>query len=640
MENRTKPIKILFVEDLPSDVEIAKREIKKENIDFISHVVDTESEFRLKLSEFKPDIIISDYSMPLFDGMRALKITRSIDPIKPFVVLTGSMNEETAVACMKAGANDYVIKEQIKRLPFAVIEAIEKGKIQKELLASEAKYRSLIENSNDAIYFIYNRKFEIVNRRFEEMFGYDIEELNQKGFDFINLVAPESRAQIEDRLRKIDKGEQVKDIYEFTSINKKGERREVEASVSYIDHKQDKGIQGIIRDISERKKMISELVEAKEKAEESDRLKTAFLANISHEIRTPMNGIMGFTEILRDHDLPVSQQQEFVEIIQNSGIRMLETIDNLIDISKIETGQEIIQISEINIHEQLEEIVKFFDPEVSEKGLRLNLNNLLPAKISTVKTDSQKLHSILSNLIKNAIKFTEEGEIVIGCKLEKACLVFFVKDNGCGIPENKQEVVFERFVQADVSNSRSFEGSGLGLSIAKSYTEMLGGEIWVESQEANGSTFYFSIPLYDGETADQSPETSLTTDYPESRITRNLKILIAEDDMTGFIYLSTLLDKIECTIMHATTGDEAVRLCRENPDTDLILMDIKMPVMNGHEATRAIRGFNKDVVIIAQTAYALKGDKQKALDSGCNDYIPKPVTGKTLFNKIKRLTSS
>ncbi len=641
MKQETHAIRILIAEDLSTDAELAIREIKKENIDFTYRVVDTEKEFRKELSDFAPDIVISDYSMPVFDGMSALKITRAFNRYLPFVVLTGSMNEETAVECMKAGANDYVIKEQITRLPFAVLEAIgkretqvEKVRVQKELLESEAKYRSLIENSNDAIYLIYNRKFELINPGFEEMFGYSLAEVKQPGFDFIQLIAPESKTFIEERLRKAMAGEKVDHLYEFTAIDKNGVKKEVEASVSSIDFKNGKAIQGIIRDISERKKMITDLMKAKEKAEESDKLKTAFLANISHEIRTPMNGIMGFTELLKDPDMTGDQQQNFIDVIQQSGNRMLETVDNLIDISIIETGQAQIQIKETNINEQLEYLYDFFKPLADEKGLNLIFNNRLPESLARIKTDIQKLNSILTNLIKNSVKFTDSGEIVVDCNLKGSRLEFHVKDTGRGIPLTRQEVIFNRFEQADTSYTRAIEGSGLGLSIAKSYIEMLGGEIRVKSEEGKGSLFCFSLPY---QVEDHDPiipapdkESLKTTD-------KILKILVAEDDETSSLYLLTLLKESGFETIHTITGNETVELCRKHPDIDIILMDINMPVMNGYDATLKIREFNKDVFIIAQTAHALEGDKKKALESGCNEYITKPIKRKGLFDIINQL---
>ncbi len=645
MKQNIQTIRILFVEDLPTDVELAIHEIKKEKIDFTYKVVDTENEFRKELSDFDPDIVVSDYSMPAFDGMSALEIARSRNRYLPFIILTGSMNEETAVACMKASANDYVIKEQIKRLPFAVLEAIEKRKAvaekekaEQDLLESEAKYRSLIEKSNDAIYLIYERKFEIINARFEQMFGYSFSEVNQPGFDFIKLVAPESREYVEDSLGKIANGEKMEVLYEFTAIDKNGVKKEVETSVSYIDFKKGKAVQGVIRDISERKKLIADLIEAKEKAEESDKLKTAFLTNISHEIRTPMNGIMGFTELLKQPGLTGEEQQEFIGIIQKSGNRMLETISNLVDISKIETGQVIIQNSEINIPKQLEYLHSFFKPQADEKGLQLILNCNLPAEYAVVKTDIQKLDSIFNNLINNAIKFTDKGKIIIGCGHEKNRLVFYIQDAGIGIPEARREAIFNRFVQAEISYTRDFEGSGLGLPIAKSYIEMLGGTIWLESEEEKGSTFYFTLPFQTEDNLMQKNELQSSPEEPK-RMNKKMKILVAEDDGTSYLYIETLLEEYNYEIIRSKTGSETIELCKNNPDIDIILMDIKMPEIDGYEATRKIRQFNPGIIIIAQTAYALEGDRQKAIDAGCNDYIPKPIRKDELLNMINRFAS-
>ena len=502
MNSAGKTVKILFAEDLPADAELARREIKKGGIDFIYKVVDTEPEFRKKLNEFNPDIVVSDYSMPTFDGMLALTITRKLSPFLPFIILTGSMNEETAVACMKAGANDYVIKEQITRLPFAVAEALSKSqaKLEKDLLQNqlhenEAMYRSLIENSSDAIYLLYEGKFEIINTEFLNMFGYSFEELNQPGFEPLDLVAHDSKPFVKERRRRVLQGEKVGNRYEFTAILKNGEKREVEASVSYINFKGGIATQGIIRDITEKKKMIDNLVAAKEKAEESDRLKSAFLANMSHEIRTPMNGIMGFTELLKEPKLAGKEKKKYIKIIQKSGQRMLSTINDLIEISKIESGSLELKLTEVNVNDQLDYLYNFFKPETENKGLSFKLHKRLPDEQAVVETDQEKLNGVLVNLIKNAIKYTDQGEIEMGCRLVDYTLYFFVKDTGIGIEEKHRKIIFDRFAQADISLSKPYEGAGLGLSIAKAYVEMLGGKIWLQSEPEEGTQFFFSIPF-------------------------------------------------------------------------------------------------------------------------------------------------
>lgn len=351
-----------------------------------------------------------------------------------------------------------------------------------------------------------------------------------------------------------------------------------------------------------------DLTIALEKAKESDRLKSAFLANMSHEIRTPMNGILGFAELLKEPDLSGEELHKYVEVIESSGDRMLNTINDLVDISKIEAGQMKVVVSMVIINELCNDLCSFFKPEAEKKGLQLFCMNSLSDKEATIKTDKDKLYAVLANLIKNSIKYTNQGGIEFGYKLKGKFIEFFVKDTGIGISEDFQQSVFERFIQADQSKAGSYEGAGLGLSITKAFVEMLGGETWVESQEGKGSQFYFTLP-YNTVMKEkvESKESSVEMKF------KKLKILIVEDDEIADLHLSLIFKCLEREIFHARTGKDAVDFCRNNPDID------------GHEATRQIREFNQDVVIIAQTAYALEGDRESALEAGCNDYIAKPI---------------
>jgi PAS domain S-box-containing protein len=390
---------------------------------------------------------------------------------------------------------------------------------------------------------------------------------------------------------------------------------------------------GFNNDITESKQTELELTIAKDKAEESNRLKSAFLSNMSHEIRTPMNGILGFAALLKKPNLSSESQQDFIQSILISGTRMLNTINSIVDMSKIESGHMNINIDETNINEKLEFIYKFFKPEVESKGLKLLFRNSLTAKESIIKTDKEKAFSILTNLLKNSIKFTSEGSIEFGYEKKGEYLEFFVKDTGIGIPHNQQKFIFERFRQGSESNNRDFEGSGLGLSICKSYVEMLGGRIWVESEEGKGSIFYFTIPYDSVEEETQTIENVVFTENEETQ-DKKLKILVVEDDEISFSLLTRTLQNISSEVLHAITGVQAIETCRRNPDIDLILMDIRMPEMDGLEATQRIRKFNKDVIIIAQTANAFTGDREKAIGAGCNDYIIKPIDNTLLMALI------
>jgi PAS domain S-box-containing protein len=255
---------------------------------------------------------------------------------------------------------------------------------------------------------------------------------------------------------------------------------------------------GVHIDIHERKMMMDDLQTAKEKAEESGRLKSAFLANMSHEIRTPMNGILGFANLLKEPNLSGDEQQEFISIIEKSGERMLNIINNIVDISKIEAGLMEVNITNTNINDQSEYVYNFFKPEAEAKGLSFFLKKALPSEETSVKTDSEKVYAILTNLVKNAIKYCEHGAIEFGYTItneyDRSFLQFYVKDTGIGIPEDKLDAIFERFIQTHISDKMARQGAGLGLAITKAYVEMLGGKIWVESKEGDGSTFYFTLP--------------------------------------------------------------------------------------------------------------------------------------------------
>lgn len=378
----------------------------------------------------------------------------------------------------------------------------------------------------------------------------------------------------------------------------------------------------------------AELIVAKERAEESDRLKSAFLANMSHEIRTPMNGILGFASLLKIPNLTDDQLKKYVSIIEKSGVRMLNIINDLIDISKIEANQMEISISPCNINDQMEYLFTFFKPEAEREGLDISYKNTLTSNEAVINTDREKFYAILTNLIKNSIKYSNEGSINFGYTKKGKYLEFYVKDNGIGIPKDRQEAIFDRFVQADIEDIRVYEGAGLGLSITKAYVKMLGGELWLESKLGQGSQFYFTIP-YNPENKVKS-SLQFNIDMKTFVSLKKLKVLIVEDEEFSDTYLTIVLKDICSEILHSKTGRQAVELCKENTDLDLILMDIKMSGMDGYDATMAIRKFNRDVIIIAQTAYALEGDKEKAIAIGCNDYIAKPVDKDKLLEIIAK----
>lgn len=394
-----------------------------------------------------------------------------------------------------------------------------------------------------------------------------------------------------------------------------------------------KGISILAENITEKNAIIAKLKEAKEKAEESNRLKSVFLQNVSHEIRTPMNAIIGFISLLKDSPIDEKTRIQYYEIINKSGERLLATVNDLIDISQIETHQINVSKSAVNISEILLHQVNANAPLAAIMNNKITCTSQYLDSSTFLYTDRYLLVSIFTNLISNAIKFTDDGTIEIGSYDQENGIVFFVKDTGIGIPQNRHNAIFDRFVQADLTISRTHEGSGLGLSIAKAYAQLLGGDVWVESEEGKGSTFFFNIPK--DEVNPEQPETN-NPEVIDKCLGQNCKILVAEDDEMSYLFLKTLLEQKGIEILNARNGAEAVDMVRNDVEIALVLMDIKMPVMNGKEAIRQIRTFNQDIPIIAQTANAMPDDKYKILETGCNDYISKPIDTNILFRLLQK----
>jgi PAS domain S-box-containing protein len=388
----------------------------------------------------------------------------------------------------------------------------------------------------------------------------------------------------------------------------------------------------IKQDITEKKKNSEELIRAKLKAEESDRLKSAFLANMSHEIRTPMNGILGFINLLDLPDLEKGLQKDYISIVKKSGKRLLDTINDIIEVSKIEQGEIEVNAADTDVEEIMLYQHSFFKLQALEKGIKLELDKYITGENAFIISDAHKLNSILGNLLRNAIKFTSQGLVEFGNYIKNEELVFYVRDTGKGIPSDRIEAIFHRFVHADMSMTRAHEGSGLGLSISKAYAEVLGGKIWVESVVGKGSTFFFTIPYNKSEI-----QLETSKEPAEQHHSSDIKtILVAEDDDFSFMFFESVLSNYNFNILRASDGEAAIELYNSIPDVSLILMDIKMPVMDGLTATREIRKTGSSVPIIAQTAYALAGDKEKAQEAGCNDYLTKPVKAEDLVRTIEK----
>jgi len=379
----------------------------------------------------------------------------------------------------------------------------------------------------------------------------------------------------------------------------------------------------------EKEKRAAELIIAKENAEESDKLKTSFLQNMSHEIRTPLNGIIGFSSLLNDEDISKEEIKEFTSMISQSGKRLIEIVNNVLDISKIQTGQIEVKHTSILINSIFSDLFTFFSPIAIAKNIYLSYNNQ-DDKFRTLFTDEAKLHQILTNLINNAIKFTKSGNIDFGYEIKENLIQLYVKDTGIGLPKESFERIFDRFIQVEQTMTKNYEGAGLGLAISKGLVELLGGKIWVESELGKGTTFSFTLPYIKG---DEHPKAEANYVEIPAKLARG-KVLIAEDDWTSFQYLKRILIKKDITVIHVENGEDAIMSVKNNPDINLILMDIRMPVMDGIEATKQIKLIRPDLPIIAQTAYAFEDEKTKILAIGCDEYLAKPIDNDKLTSLI------
>jgi PAS domain S-box/PAS domain S-box/PAS domain S-box len=881
-------LKILFVEDVKSDAELIWHEIEKSKIFFSKVLVDKEDKYIEYLKDYEPDLIISDYKLPQFNGMTALLLRNQLAPLIPFILVTGSINEEVAVECMKAGADDYILKENLSRLGTAITNSIIKLKLaiekkateeelqkselrlqkaqliahignweldlstkliwasdeayriyglknegheipydlikksplpeyrgildealdrllkynepyeaefkikcanngairsvyskaellldndgervkvigviqditdrrksEEALKESEEKFRSIMENSADAIFITDQQgKYVYTNKAVTAMLGFTSKEMKSK--TIVDLLPPDKKDDYFNTFKNIiSKGKVFTEIellkkdgnFISTDLNAvllhdgrvyascrditdrkrteealNQERRMLrtlidnlpdpiyvqdkefkkviankadvenigfkdEADVlgktdielfpgkigerGYADDKKvintgkpifdleeefisgkgikrwllttkiplhDKdgnitGLVGIGHDITERKEIVEELIRAKEKAEESDKLKTAFLHNISHEIRTPMNAIVGFSALLGEPEIDEKTRKSYIEVIMQSSNHLLSIITDIVDISNIEANLIKTYKNEVCINATLKSLCNQFIPKAAEKKVNMICETGLSDSDALVLTDNAKLSQILSNLMSNALKFTDKGTIKIGYKLVGNFLEFCVSDTGIGISPEHHARIFDRFYQVSNAMERLYEGTGLGLAISKAYVEHLGGKIWLSSEPGKGTSFFFTIPY----------EKQVTTTFPDSEqkgsdgfvFPVKKLILVAEDVESNFKLIRYFLTGSNAEVLHAYNGKEAVEKCLSIGKIDLILMDIKMPVMDGYTAVKLIREKNTTVPIIAQTAYA--DDKEKAIECGCSGFLSKPFDKKGLFKVL------
>ena len=521
----------------------------------------------------------------------------------------------------------------------------ERKKAEFDLLKTKERYRIATEETRVAVWErnLENNKGHADPVLFE-ILGYPIPEVDDSFSIWKNYIHPEDLEVILELNQNLKEGKSKVLDYKFRATHKNGDTKWfMDKGVAL---KNIKGITtrliGTITDITEQQQIEEQLILAKEKAEEADNLKSTFLANMSHEIRTPMNGILGFSDLLKHEETSEEERINFIDIIHQSGKQLLNIINDILDISKIEVGQIQINEDDCSINDMLDELQGLFKPEIKGKtNLKLETHKELPDNESIVITDGVRVRQILTNLVNNAIKFTSKGYVEFGYMIVprdnptdtlKHDIHFFVKDTGIGIPDSKREIIFDPFRQSDESHTRKFGGTGLGLAISKGFVELLGGQIWHESVEDSGSTFFFTIPYKVGNAElIKKIEANFSNNYEWN----NKTVLLVEDDEISYQYLYKILHQTGLNIIHAISGYEAVDLCDKKDEIDLVLMDIQLPGINGYQATEKIREFKPDLPIIAQTAHALPEDKKKSIDAGCNDYVSKPIKRHILLSKME-----
>lgn len=532
-----------------------------------------------------------------------------------------------------------------------LIDITDSKKAERELNKSTI----ILNNTNDAIITTdADGYIEFWNKGAELIYHYTQEEVLGKQ---VAIIFKDKDYAILDALLPRLFSEHYIENIEITSIDKDNKEIDILLSLNTVldENGYVSDVVGVIKDITDRKlaeqEMINkkneyealneeltqtneELYEAKKRAEESNKLKTEFLHNMSHEIRTPMNGIIGFSDMLSDQHLSMAKRNQYVSIIQNSSTQLLRIIDDILEISTLETKQLKLFEEEICLNDFIMELFSVYDLKSKERNIHFYLKKGLSDHKSRIITDKSKLHKILSNLLDNALKYTNEGFIELGYYLEDSRLIIYVKDSGIGISTANQDKIFERFSQESKDIAYCHGGLGLGLSISKENAQLLGGDITLQSEKGKGSTFSVLLPF---KPVNQMDDTTLKNQANTKDI---YKVLIAEDEEINYLYLETILQNvpgIKLNIVHAKNGQEAIDICMNDTHIQLVLMDVKMPLVNGYEATKKIKESFPKLPIIIQTAYSIEADRKMGFKHGCDYFMSKPINKNELIKLITKI---
>lgn len=609
----------------------------------------------LELAESEePDAILLDIMMPEIDGYEVCAQLKSNPKTKhiPVIMLSGIKKDtESRVKGLEVGADAFLSKpidpselaaqvNVMLRIKAAEDKLRDENKNLEELveirtneaLENELKFKTIVENAEGIIFLLNtDAKFLMAEGKKRAKLGFDQKNLIGKSALEIYKDQPE----IIKSIKLAIKGEKSSCLIEFGELS-----FDAWFSPHYDGNKNVIGVIGVAVDISEMKSAEKKVKDALEKAQESDRLKSAFLATMSHELRTPLNAIIGFSEILNE-ELSPAEINEMSGIIYNNGSSLLEMVENIFDITLIESGEITITKENFEFKDFLDDLYVSIREEaakLNKKHLKIILPDLEEMNEFSAFTDRRKLKQIIMNLVKNALKFTHDGSIKLDYTYElsdagQSFLKIDVIDTGIGIENNKLDIIFKSFRQADETSLREYGGAGIGLSVAKKLSELIEGSLWVVSELNTGSTFSLKIPCSD---TSKVKGNRLTLDFDQMKqsIGGNV-ILVVEDDISSYLLLKYLLKLVDVKSIWAKNGSEAIDYVQTVPTIKLVLMDLRMPGMTGYEAAHRIKSENPKLPIIAQTVQALYGEREKAIQAGCDDFVTKPIHKASLFSILE-----
>ncbi len=632
-------IKILLIEDELFDRKNFARSIKYSGLNATLETESNAEDGLKNLLENRYDIIFLDYKLPGEDGLELLKKIRQKRITDPVIIITSQEDEALAMAMVKAGADDYIPKSlvtvdgivQIIRstLRYRKLSA-EKQKAQDDLEILEINLKTIIESSPIILFqidkmgifdLLEGEAGNFLGAQNQQVIGKSIFEVYKDNFSFIEII------------KSALAGNKVKNTVQIDEFI-----FDIDCTPIVKSDKGVVGVHGIVKNATQRIRIIEQLIEAKLEAEKTAKVKDIFLANVSHEIRTPISAIMGFTDLLLDQKL-IGDQYEYVNSIKLASENLLVIINDILDFSKIEAGKLTIKNASFDLMELMDSLKKVLKPQAKSKDLNLffDIDEKVPGQIMG---DSVRLHQILLNLIGNALKFTKQGSVGVTITCEKieeddVLLSFKIMDTGIGIPQDKLTEIFESFTQVNDDQTEEYGGTGLGLTIVKRLIELLNGDIQVESEVDKGTTFTFELVFGLVPDKKKKEEVELPS-FADETLLVGKKVLLAEDNALIQVLAKKHLETWKMDVQVVPNGKLALE-SMENNDFDLILLDIRMPEMNGFETAKRIRsmaGPLSDIPIIAMTAHAFEKEKEKCFALGMNDYISKPFKPQTLKEKI------